>query len=99
MPRYRKIPVEVDAWLFTSKPEEPPPDWITGNVEFIYALDGIYLIRALIHTLEDTMTATLGDYIIRGVEGEFYPCKPDIFRKTYELVVEENTPMPRDETI
>jgi hypothetical protein len=37
-----------------------------------------------INTLEGTMTASVGDYIIKGVQGEFYPCKPDIFEKTYE---------------
>ena len=37
-----------------------------------------------IPTLEGTMTVSLGDYIIRGVNGEYYPCKPDIFQKTYE---------------
>ena len=41
-----------------------------------------------IDTLEGTMTATPGDYIIKGVQGEFYPCKPDIFEKTYEKVAE-----------
>lgn len=40
-------------------------------------------------TLEGTMTANIGDYIIKGVSGEFYPCKPDIFHKTYEKVEEE----------
>ena len=40
----------------------------------------------VIHTLEGDMTASPGDYIITGVNGEKYPCKPDIFRKTYELV-------------
>ena len=40
----------------------------------------------LIKTLEGTMTASAGDYIIRGVNGEHYPCKPDIFDKTYEPV-------------
>ena len=39
-----------------------------------------------INTLEGVMTASIGDYIIRGVNGEFYPCKPDIFEKTYELL-------------
>ena len=39
-----------------------------------------------IKTLEGVMTATVGDYIIKGVNGEFYPCKPDIFEKTYEEV-------------
>lgn len=39
-----------------------------------------------IKTLEGTMTANVGDYIIQGVQGEFYPCKPDIFEQTYEKV-------------
>ena len=39
-----------------------------------------------IHTLEGVMSASTGDYIIKGVEGEFYACKPDIFKKTYESV-------------
>ena len=42
----------------------------------------------IIHTLEGDMTASIGDYIITGVNGEQYPCKPDIFEKTYELVNE-----------
>lgn len=44
--------------------------------------------RITIETLEGTMAATPGDWIIRGVNGEFYPCKPDIFEKSYERVVE-----------
>ena len=40
----------------------------------------------IIHTLEGDMLASIGDYIITGVDGEQYPCKPDIFEKTYELV-------------
>ena len=39
-----------------------------------------------IETLEGTMTANVGDYIIKGVHGEFYPCKPDIFKQTYDLL-------------
>jgi len=41
-----------------------------------------------IHTLEGVMRADIGDWIIKGINGELYPCKPDIFDKTYELVVE-----------
>lgn len=41
---------------------------------------------AEISKLEGTMRAEIGDYIIRGVQGEFYPCKPDIFEKTYEKI-------------
>lgn len=39
-----------------------------------------------IETLEGTMTASLGDYIVKGVDGEFYPVKPDIFEQTYEVL-------------
>jgi hypothetical protein len=42
----------------------------------------------IIHTLEGDHLARQGDYIIKGVKGEFYPCKPDIFEQTYELVTE-----------
>lgn len=43
-----------------------------------------------IHTLEGTMTADVGDYIIRGIHGELYPCKPDIFKATYDPVLDED---------
>lgn len=43
----------------------------------------------VIHTLEGDMRADIGDWIIRGVNGEFYPCREDIFRKTYEAVTDE----------
>lgn len=42
--------------------------------------------KLLIETLEGTMGASEGDYVIKGISGEFYPCKPDIFHKTYEEV-------------
>ena len=45
--------------------------------------------EVIIHTLEGDMTASIGDYIITGVNGEKYPCKPDIFEKTYEPVEEQ----------
>jgi hypothetical protein len=52
-----------------------------GNDVFEAVEDGV-----LIDTLEGKMKASVGDFIIKGVQGEFYPCKPDIFEKTYELV-------------
>ena len=48
----------------------------------------IKVTTLVIHTLEGDMEASIGDYIIKGVNGEFYPCKPDIFAKTYEEVTE-----------
>jgi hypothetical protein len=54
-----------------------------GNDKLLAVSDGV-----LINTLEGDMKASIGDFIIKGVQGEFYPCKPDIFEKTYELVAE-----------
>ena len=47
------------------------------------------LIGIAINTLEGEHIANYGDYIIKGVQGEFYPCKPDIFEQTYEEVIED----------
>lgn len=55
-------------------------------IEAIQFEDNPYL---KIETLEGIMKASVGDYIIKGVNGEFYPCKPDIFEKTYERVIDE----------
>lgn len=52
-----------------------------GYMQIVWRQNGIK-----IHTLEGDMLARVGDYIIKGVNGEFYPCKPDIFEKTYEKV-------------
>ena len=52
-----------------------------GNDKLLAVSDGV-----LINTLEGNMKASIGDFIIKGVQGELYPCKPDIFEKTYEEV-------------
>lgn len=89
--RYRKRPVEVDAFQLTADPERIAPEWFTQAV----ADEVVWIDRSLqdghvkvygctIHTLEGKMHAKLGDYIIRGVNGELYSCKPNIFQKTYE---------------
>ena len=52
-----------------------------GNDILVAVSDGV-----LINTLEGNMKASIGDFIIKGVQGEFYPCKPDIFELTYEPV-------------
>ena len=86
MKKYRKKPVVVEAMLFTGSE-------LSGN-EIIAWADSVvgkitYIWEELrISTLEGEMAASAGDYIIRGVEDEFYPCKPDIFAKTYEEVKE-----------
>jgi hypothetical protein len=80
--RYRKKPVVVEAFQHRAGEQDCSlaPDVIAGNVR--YAEDGTVIIR----TLEGEMLARPGDYIIRGVKGELYPCKSDIFLATYEDV-------------
>lgn len=88
--KYRKKPVIIEAIQF-----EDTSDRIIEIHEFMGGdtirvnyedKDNPYL---KIETLEGTMKASVGDYIIKGVNGEFYPCKPDIFEKTYERVIDE----------
>lgn len=84
MMMYRKKPVEVEAFRMGI---DDIPDWFMDKVtsnEIILSrnLDETY---CHIETLEGTMKADYGDYIIRGVNSEIYPCKPDIFLKTYEI--------------
>ena len=88
MARYRKIPVEVDAIHYTGTNLSEVSEWLGlhGRVEEKRLPgpgrgmhDGIE-----IRTLEGTMTASVGDWIIRGAQGELYSCKPGIFDVTYE---------------
>lgn len=87
MPEYRKKPVVISAILYDWNDEETTADEAQDLVcDFMKSnivIDGDDDIE--IATLEGTMYATKGDYIIKGVNGEFYPCKPDIFTKTYDL--------------
>ena len=58
----------------------------SAKLDFYHSLDdGREHIELTIHTLEGDHHASIGDYIISGVNGEFYPCKPDIFEKTYDV--------------
>ena len=82
MTKYIKKPVKVNAWQLTSENiEAGMPDWLDLDKIHIFSGGAPF---AEIETLEGLMTASYGDYIIQGVKGEFYPCKPDIFLATYE---------------
>jgi hypothetical protein len=94
MKRYRKKPVEINAMLWQGDLQRAALiiTWIesNGGQADYYAVDGEDGKRErfiAIETLEGVMKASPGDYIIQGVQGEFYPCKPDIFTQTYEEVV------------
>ena len=85
--KYRKKPVVIDAWQFTSKQTGKLLESMDSRVSYNPESDG-WEDFLIIKTLEGDMTAKRGDYIIKGVQGEFYPCKPDIFEATYELEAE-----------
>ncbi len=82
--KFRKKPVVIDAFCLGI---DPIPDWFMDKVstnEIILHSQGSLLSYAQITTLEGIMRADGGDFCIRGVKGEIYPCKPDIFAATYE---------------
>lgn len=87
--RYRKKPVEISAVLFDGTLQSVQsfiPSDILEYKEFDRVNTTLIPPTILISTLEGQMTAQVGDYIIKGVRGEFYPCKPHIFKETYEEV-------------
>lgn len=88
MPKFRKKPVVIEAVQWTGHSVNDVDgmlsfdDWMVANqgdrqARYVGA-------TVVIPTLEGEMTATIGDWIIKGVKGEIYPCKPDIFEATYE---------------
>jgi hypothetical protein len=80
MGRFRKKPVEIEAVLWTGLNVVEVCDFIGGEIFFDNEM------RIEIETLEGTMKANVGDWIIKGVKGEFYPCKPEIFDTSYEEI-------------
>lgn len=97
--KYRKMPVVIEAmqWRGGAEAATPVINWVLDGggtaryretVDLDTAAEQLRIQREhiAIGTLEGTMTAVPGDWIIRGVKGEFYPCKPDIFVATYEAV-------------
>lgn len=95
MPMFRKKPVVIEAVQWTGDNlrqiitfTDGPPETRTAHAgmmwdqyEALVAAEGLQIF-----TLEGSMRAAVGDWIIKGVKGEFYPCKPDIFAATYEAV-------------
>lgn len=93
--QFRKKPVVIEAmqWDGTTAKATRVIDWVLANggtarFHAEYTDNGGASLPAYvsIDTLEGSMAAVAGDWVIRGVKGEFYPCKPDIFSATYDLV-------------
>lgn len=86
--KYRKKPVTIEAVRLTSNNAQAVANWC--HADYMQLLDSNgdpYRLR--INTLEGDMLAHIGDWIIKGVAGEFYPCKHEIFIITYNDVEEE----------
>lgn len=90
MARYRKLPVEIEAFKWTGGGDQlEDPLWAIdaikqGKIAFFNV--GTERVQLHILTLEGTMIANPGDYIIKGTFGELYPCKPAVFESIYEAV-------------
>ena len=89
MAKYRKKPVVIDAWKWDGKflrdareftQKNKLPSWPIGGKDGMTGL--------IIPTLEGDHVATQGDYIIKGIASEYYPCKSDIFEMTYDKIEE-----------
>ena len=87
--RYRKKPVVIDALQWTGHNVEQMEQFLNGSDYGI--IENSYGYSLTIHTLEGDHFANIGDYVIRGVQGEYYPCKPDIFQETYEPYTESSS--------
>jgi hypothetical protein len=91
MSKFRKLPVEIQAWLISDLRNEAycfqgklpsPVKAAVERGEIIFADNHV-----IVKTLEGDHRGELDDMLIQGVKGEFYPCKPDIFERTYERVL------------
>lgn len=79
MPLFKKRPITVEARQFSGKNYIDLRNWMMKYDCPVYASED----QIVIETLEGEMTASIGDWIIKGVRDEFYPCKPDVFEQTY----------------
>ena len=90
MSEFRKKPVVIEAFIWTGGADQKEdPEWICAAIKrgaVRFTDRGTANVALLIDTLEGTLRADQCDYIIQGVKGELYPCKPDIFEMTYEPV-------------
>jgi hypothetical protein len=90
--KFRKKPVVIEAWEVSELIDDAGNNWNHLPKPVIAAYDDGTIVfgnkHIQVRTLEGRMTAESTDYLIRGVQGELYPCKPDIFAATYEPVEE-----------
>ncbi|NCC85268.1 MAG: hypothetical protein EOM03_14245 [Clostridia bacterium] len=94
--KYRKKPVEIEAFQYDGDLKNKAGEWYVptwaqeaferGAMFYDSLAPGLAPYELFIRTLEGTMLVSVGDYVIQGIKGELYPCKPDIFEASYEKV-------------
>lgn len=84
--KYMKKPVTISAIQWDGTNTKEVYDFLGNSTSLRYEENRTYN-KICIHTLEGSIEASIGDYIIRGIKGEHYPCKPEIFELTYEEIV------------
>lgn len=87
--KYKTKPCEIEAIQWTGENLEEIEEFAKDGIEYNEVKDGcgkIIAYEIYVLTLEGTMFVNQGDYIIKGLRGEFYPCKPDVFNKKYEVI-------------
>lgn len=89
--KYRKKPVVIEALQFVDEPVRLEElSVFIKDQDLVVSYKDPENPKLILETLEGTVEASVGDYIIKGVHNEYYPCKPDIFKETYDEVEEEN---------
>ena len=88
MQKFVKKPVVIEAIQYNGENIEAIEDFVGKKLSTVMASD-VY-VKLIIPTLEGYMKASKGDYIIKGIKGELYPCKPDVFKSTYNVVEDNN---------
>lgn len=83
--KYRKKQIEIEAIQFDGYNHDEIKEWSKGKVVSAKAWKPNYC-QLEVHTLEGVMDVNISDFVIKGIEGEFYPCKESVFIKTYEAV-------------
>ena len=90
--RFRKRPVEIEAAFIDYDKQHGIPDEFRAQLCRCDVLPNEWPTAAHVHTLEGPLAVRDGDWVLKGVQGEFYPCKPDIFEATYERITDGTTP-------
>ena len=88
MQKFVKKPVVIEAIQYNGENIEAIEDFVGKKLSTVMSSD--VDVKLIIPTLEGYMKALKGDYIIKGIKGEFYPCKPDVFKQSYNMIKENN---------